>query len=87
VGYGWCILSGTGSGTPSIHNTNGLSFLLPNLDQAPLSNSIQSDVARQGLDEGRCCGITGNTEGTLAGKSDRERGCYVDPRAGISLPV
>jgi prepilin-type N-terminal cleavage/methylation domain-containing protein len=67
VAYGWCNRSVGNPGSPIIHNTNGLSFLLPALEQGALYNSIRPEIARQGLDEGRCCGLAGNTDGTLAG--------------------
>ena len=67
VGYGWCNVNSTYTGSPVIQNTNGLSFLLPYLDQAPLSTRINSEIARHPLNTGRCCGLTGNTSGTVAG--------------------
>ncbi len=67
IGYGWCINSSTYQGTPNILNVNGLSLLLPNLEQANIFNATRHETARQGLNTGCCCGISGNTVGTLAG--------------------
>ncbi|WP_166830742.1 DUF1559 domain-containing protein [Thalassoroseus pseudoceratinae] len=63
VGYGWC----TGAGDDYITNANGLSFLLPYIEQNNLAESIDSLHAHQGFEGGGCCSYSGNTNGTLAG--------------------
>lgn len=64
IGYGWCNL---GTGTPQIKNLNGLTLLLPYLDQVAIKNKLNFNDAMQGLNTGCCCSLVGNTTGTLAG--------------------
>ena len=66
VGYGWC----SGSGDEYITNANGLSFLLPYLEQNNLFEQIDPLFPHQGFDTGGCCSYMGNTNGTLAGGGD-----------------
>lgn len=66
IGLGWCTASATYPGTDMIQNKNGLSLLLPYLDQAPLYESIDHSAAHSPQATGYCCGLPGNTDGTLA---------------------
>ncbi|OYW16761.1 MAG: hypothetical protein B7Z55_13885 [Planctomycetales bacterium 12-60-4] len=67
IGYGWCNIGGSNPGTPNIKNLNGLTLLLPFIDQAPMFNQIDFNTALQGLSTGCCCSLMGNTTGTLSG--------------------
>ncbi len=67
IGYGWCNMSSTYVGTSSIKNLNGLTLLLPYLDQTTMTSRLDFNSAMQGLTTGCCCSYTGNSTGTLAG--------------------
>jgi len=66
IGLGWCSASSTYPGTSMIMNKNGLSLLLPFLDQTPLYQSLDHSAAHSAQSTGFCCGLPGNTSGTLA---------------------
>ena len=66
IGYGWCNASATNVGTNMILNLNGLTLILPYMDQTPISSQLNYSVAMQGLNTGCCCGLVGNTTGVLA---------------------
>ena len=82
IGYGWCIEDGSHTGTPSILNTNGLSLLLPYIDQAPLEARLTRTSAMQGLSSGCCCSINGNKSGTVSGNPSANA-----PFMAMQLPV
>ena len=65
ITYGWC-LSSPSNPSRQNQNTNGLSLLLPFLDQAPLYKKINQQIARSGQNTTYCCGLTANG-GTLSG--------------------
>jgi prepilin-type N-terminal cleavage/methylation domain-containing protein/prepilin-type processing-associated H-X9-DG protein len=66
-GYGWCIVSGPYHGDRGIYNLNGLSLLLPYLEQAPLDARFKRLEAMSTQNTGYCCNYQGNTEGSLVG--------------------
>jgi prepilin-type N-terminal cleavage/methylation domain-containing protein len=82
IGYGWCAEDAVHTGTPIILNTNGLSLLLPFIDQAPLHARIDRTEALQGLNTGCCCSIAGNQSGTLAGNPVNN-----SPFVAMPLPI
>lgn len=63
-GYGWCNL---GTGDAKIYNLNGLTLLLPYLEQTALYNTIDLTQAVAPENTGYCCGLVGNTSGTVQG--------------------
>ncbi|MDX1968476.1 MAG: DUF1559 domain-containing protein [Planctomycetaceae bacterium] len=67
IGYGWCNASAANPGTAYIKNLNGLTLLLPYLDQSAIYNQVNFNAAMQGLNTGCCCSLVGNTSGTLTG--------------------
>ncbi len=66
INYGWCQGNPASHPGRSNHNTNGISLLLPFLDQTPLYNRINQSVARSAQNTGYCCSYSGNG-GALAG--------------------
>ncbi|WP_081444838.1 DUF1559 domain-containing protein [Blastopirellula marina] len=58
VNYGWCTL-GTPDPDRTTHNKNGLSFLLPFLEQSALYDSINQNSANSAQNTGYCCSYTG----------------------------
>jgi prepilin-type N-terminal cleavage/methylation domain-containing protein/prepilin-type processing-associated H-X9-DG protein len=66
-GYGWCIISGPYRGDAQIFNLNGLSLLLPYIEQAALDARFNRAEAMSAQDTGYCCAYRGNTMGALAG--------------------
>ncbi|HBL42683.1 DUF1559 domain-containing protein [Gimesia sp.] len=58
ITYGWCTL-GTPDPGRTTHNKNGLSLLLPYVDQAPLYNNINQDTANGAQNTGYCCSYAG----------------------------
>ncbi|WP_339732668.1 DUF1559 domain-containing protein [uncultured Gimesia sp.] len=63
INYGWCSEKATFmplSPARTNHNKNGLSLLLPFLDQAPLYNKINQETANSAQNSGYCCSYTGN---------------------------
>jgi prepilin-type N-terminal cleavage/methylation domain-containing protein/prepilin-type processing-associated H-X9-DG protein len=66
-GYGWCIDTGPYQGDTMVYNVNGLSYLMPFLEQAGLDAKLNRSQAMQNLKTGCCCNVQGNTNGTLAG--------------------
>lgn len=67
IGYGWCNASATSPATPRIHNLNGWTLLLADLDQQGLYDQFDFSQAVQGLSTGCCCGLMGAVGSTLAG--------------------
>jgi prepilin-type N-terminal cleavage/methylation domain-containing protein/prepilin-type processing-associated H-X9-DG protein len=65
--YGWCNVSSTRPGSPTIRNINGLALLLPYLEQKAANDKLVKTSGHQGLTTGCCCSYSGNTSGTLAG--------------------
>ncbi|MFL5340258.1 MAG: DUF1559 domain-containing protein [Gemmataceae bacterium] len=65
--YGWCISSGGYRGDPLVYNVNGLSHLLPYLEQGNIDQKLDRRQTMQNLKAGCCCGDQGNTDGTLVG--------------------
>jgi len=63
-GYGWCNL---GTGDPQIFNLHGFTLLLSYLEQSAIETRIDKTSAIMGLNTGACCGLVGNTTGTIAG--------------------
>jgi prepilin-type N-terminal cleavage/methylation domain-containing protein/prepilin-type processing-associated H-X9-DG protein len=66
-GYGWCIVSGPYRGDAQIYNLNGLSLLLPYIEQGPLDAHLNRTQAMSPQNTGYCCGYQGNTMGTVVG--------------------
>jgi prepilin-type N-terminal cleavage/methylation domain-containing protein/prepilin-type processing-associated H-X9-DG protein len=66
-GYGWCNVFGPYQGDPQIYNLNGLSLLLPYLEQGNLDTHLNRAQAMSPQNTGYCCGDTGNTQGTIVG--------------------
>jgi prepilin-type N-terminal cleavage/methylation domain-containing protein len=64
ITYGWCT-GGTIEPNRINLNANGLQLMLPNLDQAPLYESINQEAARSQLNSPGCCSLPANG-GTLA---------------------
>lgn len=60
ISYGWCTASSTQSPDKTTHNKNGLSLLLPFLDQAPLYNNINQETANSAQNTGYCCSYAGS---------------------------
>lgn len=83
IGYGWCNASTTYPGSPRILNLNGLSLLLPYLEQ---KKKLDYNVAMQGLNTGCCCGLTGNTSGVLAGMAAVNAGILNDSVSVFRCP-
>jgi prepilin-type N-terminal cleavage/methylation domain-containing protein/prepilin-type processing-associated H-X9-DG protein len=84
TGYGWCNISASNPGTPKIFNLNGLVLLLPNVEQSALFKLYNPLVSSSMQDTGYCCGLTGNTAGTLQGNAV---GSGNDTVAGTQVPV
>jgi prepilin-type N-terminal cleavage/methylation domain-containing protein/prepilin-type processing-associated H-X9-DG protein len=66
-GYGWCIVTDTYRGDAQIYNLNGLSLLLPFLEQGALDALLNRAEAMSPQNTGYCCDYQGNTMGTVAG--------------------
>jgi len=66
-GYGWCIVSGAYQGDAGIYNLNGLSLLLPYVEQTALDAHFNRAEAMSTQDTGYCCDYQGNTMGALVG--------------------
>jgi prepilin-type N-terminal cleavage/methylation domain-containing protein len=66
-GYGWCNLGAAYPGDADIYNLNGLSLLLPYLEQGPLDARLNRAQAMSPQNTGYCCNDVGNTTGTLVG--------------------
>jgi len=66
-GYGWCIVSGPYLGDAQIYNLNGLSLLLPYLEQTALDSKLNRTQAMSPQNTGYCCSYQGNTMGTVVG--------------------
>jgi len=74
-GYGWCIVSPpdpiTGrslyQGDAQVYNLNGLSLLLPYIEQANLDARFNHAEAMSVQKTGYCCNYVGNTSGALLG--------------------
>jgi prepilin-type N-terminal cleavage/methylation domain-containing protein/prepilin-type processing-associated H-X9-DG protein len=74
-GYGWCIVSPpdpvTGrilyQGDSQVYNLNGLSLLLPYVEQGNLDTRFNRAEAMSAQKTGYCCNYMGNTSGTLVG--------------------
>ncbi len=67
IGYGWCNASATYVATPRIHNLNGWTLLLPDLDQQGLFDKFDFSQGVQGLNTGCCCSLVGAVGSTVAG--------------------
>jgi prepilin-type N-terminal cleavage/methylation domain-containing protein/prepilin-type processing-associated H-X9-DG protein len=68
IGYGWCNVNHpTYVGDANIYNANGLSLLLPYLEESALDAKFDRTQAVSNQNTGFCCGDTGNTDGTLVG--------------------
>jgi prepilin-type N-terminal cleavage/methylation domain-containing protein len=67
VSYGWCIVRNQYEGDERILNLNGLTLMLPLLEQPDLHRRINFDEATSSQARGYCCSHEGNTMGTLAG--------------------
>lgn len=65
-GYGWCI-NNYGTGDAKIYNLHGFVLLLPYLEQTGLYSKIDQTQAVSPQNTGYCCGLVGNTSGTLQG--------------------
>ena len=59
INYGWCTLNPIDAPGRTTHNKNGLSLLLPFLDQAPLYNKINQETANGPQNGGFCCSYPG----------------------------
>jgi prepilin-type N-terminal cleavage/methylation domain-containing protein/prepilin-type processing-associated H-X9-DG protein len=70
VGYGWCIVGGSNPGNPRILNQNGLTLLLPQLEQGAVYEKLNFDQAFSSQNTGYCCSYMGDTAGTLQGNPD-----------------
>jgi prepilin-type N-terminal cleavage/methylation domain-containing protein/prepilin-type processing-associated H-X9-DG protein len=69
-GYGWCnVKHPTYVGDSNIYNANGLSLLLPYLEESALDSRFDRTQAVSDQNTGYCCGDIGNTDGTLVGNS------------------
>jgi prepilin-type N-terminal cleavage/methylation domain-containing protein/prepilin-type processing-associated H-X9-DG protein len=66
-GYGWCIVSGPYVGDSQVYNLNGLQLLLPYIEQTALDRSLNRFSAMGNQKTGYCCGLVGNTGGSLVG--------------------
>jgi prepilin-type N-terminal cleavage/methylation domain-containing protein/prepilin-type processing-associated H-X9-DG protein len=66
-GYGWCNASPTYVGDANVYNLNGLSLLLPYIEQGDLDMRLNRQQAMSDQTGGYCCGDVGNTDGTLVG--------------------
>jgi prepilin-type N-terminal cleavage/methylation domain-containing protein/prepilin-type processing-associated H-X9-DG protein len=66
-GYGWCIVTGSYQGDRDIYNLNGLSLLLPFIEQTALDGRLNRGEAMSTQNTGYCCEYQGNTMGTLVG--------------------
>jgi prepilin-type N-terminal cleavage/methylation domain-containing protein/prepilin-type processing-associated H-X9-DG protein len=66
-GYGWCIVSGPYQGDAQVYNLNGLSLLLPYVEQGNLDRRLNRAEAMSAQKTGYCCGYVGNTAGSLVG--------------------
>ena len=62
-GYGWCIVSGPCRGDARVYNLNGLSLLLPYVEEGPLDARLNRAEAMSPQKTGYCCGYQGNTMG------------------------
>ncbi|MDB5309615.1 MAG: xcpT 6 [Gemmataceae bacterium] len=65
-GYGWCI-NDYGTGDSKIFNLHGFVLLLPYIEQTSIAGRIDPTQAVSPQNTGYCCGIAGNTGGTLQG--------------------
>jgi len=59
INYGWCSPNANQGADRLTHNKNGLSLLLPFLDQAPLYNRINQATANSAQNSGYCCSYPG----------------------------
>lgn len=66
-GYGWCIVSGPYLGDAEVYNLNGLSLLLPYLEQTALDSRLNRQQTMSDQKTGYCCSYVGNTMGELVG--------------------
>jgi prepilin-type N-terminal cleavage/methylation domain-containing protein/prepilin-type processing-associated H-X9-DG protein len=66
-GYGWCIVSGPYQGDAQVYNLNGLSLLLPYVEQGNLDWRLNRAEAMSAQKTGYCCSYVGNTSGALVG--------------------
>jgi len=66
-GYGWCNANATFTGDSQVYNLNGLVLLLPYIEQGNIESRVDKTSASQSLKTGCCCGLVGNTSGTLQG--------------------
>jgi prepilin-type N-terminal cleavage/methylation domain-containing protein/prepilin-type processing-associated H-X9-DG protein len=70
-GYGWCIVNATRNppfrGDAQVYNLNGLSLLLPYLEQDGLDHHLNRAEAMSDQKTGYCCDYVGNTDGELVG--------------------
>jgi prepilin-type N-terminal cleavage/methylation domain-containing protein/prepilin-type processing-associated H-X9-DG protein len=66
-GYGWCIVSGAYQGDAEVYNLNGLSLLLPYVEQTALDGRLNRREAMSAQKTGYCCSYAGNTAGRLVG--------------------
>lgn len=60
INYGWCTTTPAQMVGRTTHNKNGLSLLLPFLDQAPLYNQINQATANSAQNTGYCCSYGGS---------------------------
>jgi prepilin-type N-terminal cleavage/methylation domain-containing protein len=62
-GYGWCTVTPPNFiGDAEIYNLNGLTLLLPYIEEGALDNETRSNQ-----NTGYCCSLSGNTSGKLVG--------------------
>jgi prepilin-type N-terminal cleavage/methylation domain-containing protein/prepilin-type processing-associated H-X9-DG protein len=68
-GYGWCNVDVSHGypGDAQIYNMNGLSLLLPYLEQTGIDQRLNRNEAMSPQNTGYCCNDVGNTMGTLVG--------------------
>jgi prepilin-type N-terminal cleavage/methylation domain-containing protein/prepilin-type processing-associated H-X9-DG protein len=83
-GYGWCIVTNNYLGDSQIYNLNGLSLLLPYLEQSGLDQRLNRKEAMSPQNTGYCCSYVGNTMGTLVGDPLTNGNAA---EMGIQLPV
>ena len=65
VGYGWCQHAQYGESI--ILNASGWTMLLPFMEQQAMYDKYDRTQCASTQDQGYCCGIAGNTSGTLIG--------------------
>ena len=66
-GYGWCNVGGANVGDSKIYNLNGLQLLLPYIEQSALDKQFNRASTMSDQNTGYCCGLTGDTSGSLVG--------------------